>query len=201
MSWYAQSERLLNGTKSRSVRVAFAKVDRAKFVPADQQASAWADHPLPIEDNATISQPSLVAEMTEWLDIQPESRVLEIGTGSGYQTAILAELAKSVHTIEFSELLAQNARTRLQELGYKNITFRVGDGALGWHEAAPFDRIIATVSFSERPAALLPQLTEDGICIAPVGPIGCIQSLTKYLKEGSEIYSNSLCSVRFLSLR
>ncbi|MFW5874578.1 MAG: protein-L-isoaspartate(D-aspartate) O-methyltransferase [Verrucomicrobiota bacterium] len=193
---------LLNEIRDKRVRTAFEKVDRAHFVPKSLQAEAWSDRPLPIEDEATISQPSLVAKMTEWLDIGPEHRVLEIGTGSGYQTAILAELAAEVHTVEFSSTLSRTAKTRLEDLGYDNVHFRCGDGAEGWPEHAPYDRILATVAFPTKPNALLGQLADTGgRCLVPVGPPDDTQYLVRYTRQADAVDEETLLPVRFLSLR
>ncbi len=193
---------LLRGVADARVRQAFSKIDRARFVPDSLQAEAWADHPLPIEDEATISQPSLVAQMTEWLEIGPNDRVLEIGTGSGYQTAILAELAAEVATVEFSSTLSRTARARLEDLGYTKVHFRNGDGAEGWAEHAPYDRILATVAFPEKPTRLLDQLSpENGVALVPLGPPGGIQHLTRYRRSGNDVTEEHLLLVRFLSLR
>ena len=179
-----------------AVRAVLLHTDRSLFVPDSQKQYAWADHPLPIEDGATISQPSLVAKMTEWLEPNTESRVLEIGTGSGYQTALLAQLTASVYTVEISEVLSRNAQTCLKSLGFSNIHFRIGDGAEGWSEMAPFDRIIATVAFEQRPDALLNQLEPAGVCLVPIGKPGGTQQLIRRI-----ITEDNLCAVRFLSLR
>ncbi|MFP4166162.1 MAG: protein-L-isoaspartate(D-aspartate) O-methyltransferase [Opitutales bacterium] len=194
-------ERLLTDVKDPEVRAAFRRVDRSRFVPSKLKASAWEDHPLPIEEDATISQPSLVAKMTEALEPAPSHKVLEIGTGSGYQAALLAELVASVHTIENNPRLSERAAERLEQLGYKNIEFRVGDGAEGWPEAAPFDRIIGTAAFPARPEKLLEQLADDGICLVPVGPPEAAQYLTKYRKGPSGIESHRLTPVRFLPMQ
>lgn len=201
MSYYPQAEPLAKGIHDASVREAFTHTDRSRFVSPQFSANAWADHPLPIEDSATISQPSLVAEMTEWLELTPKCRVLEIGTGSGYQTALLAQLAAAVYTIEISQQLAQHAESRLQDLGYWGIHFRTGDGSQGWPEAAPFDRIIATVAFTYRPIRLLNQLTNAGICLAPVGMPGETQQLIQYQRHGARFTEHVHCPVRFLSLQ
>ncbi len=140
--------------------------------------------------------------MTEWLQTGPASRVLEIGTGSGYQTAILAELALDVATVEFSQPLAVTARKRLENLGYANIRFRIGDGREGWTEHAPYDRILSTVAFLDRPTRLLDQLSpENGIALIPVGPSSETQSLIRYRKSEADITEERLLPVRFLSLR
>ena len=201
MSYYPQAEPLAKGIHDASVRKAFTHTDRSRFVSPQLKTSAWSDHPLPIEDCATISQPSLVAEMTEWLELTPDSRVLEIGTGSGYQTALLAQLAHAIYTIDISKQLSLHAESRLEALGYRGIHFRISDGALGWPEAAPFDRIIATVAFPYRPIRLLNQLAEAGICLVPVGMPGETQLLMQYQRHGASITERTRCHVRFLSLQ
>ncbi len=201
MKAYGKIESPLQGVRDERVRRAFAQVDRARFVPESLQSEAWADHPLPIEDQATISQPSLVAKMTEWTDLRPDDRVLEIGTGSGYQTAILAELAAEVVSIEYSPTLTRLARNRLEELGYANATIRNGDGAKGCPELAPFNRILATVAFPGKPKALLEQLSpEGGFALIPIGPPNQTQHLVRYRREGDEVNEDRLIAVRFLSL-
>jgi protein-L-isoaspartate(D-aspartate) O-methyltransferase len=201
MPYYPQAEALTRGINDRAVRTAFTRIDRSHFVHPSLRACAWDDYPLPIEENATISQPSLVAKMTAWLELSRDCRVLEIGTGSGYQTALLAELAAAVYTVEISAKLARRAQRRLQDLAYQHIHFRIGDGATGWPEAAPFDRIIATVAFPHRPTALLEQLSENGICLTPVGLPGIDQQLIQYTRCGSKIAEQTRCTVRFLSLQ
>ncbi|HKK19595.1 MAG TPA: protein-L-isoaspartate(D-aspartate) O-methyltransferase [Opitutales bacterium] len=201
MEDYGKIESLLDDVTDERVRRAFSKVDRARFVPESLQGQAWADHPLPIEDKATISQPSLVAKMTEWLDVRPGDRVLEIGTGSGYQTAILAELASEVVSIEYSPVLTRLAQNRLDDLGYTNTTLRNGDGAKGCPERAPFDRILATVAFPGKPKTLLEQLSsESGIALIPVGPPDQTQYLMRYRREGDQVTEERSLPVRFLSL-
>ena len=201
MTEHSQAEALLRDISDERVRRAFSRVDRARFVPETLQSEAWADHPLPIEDNATISQPSLVAKMTEWTEVGESDRVLEIGTGSGYQTAILAELAAEVVSVEYSAILAKTARERLSELGYRNIEVLNGDGAKGVPEHAPFDRIIATVAFPDKPQKLLQQLSPDrGIAVIPVGPPGETQFITRYKRAEQKLTEETLIPVRFLSL-
>jgi len=193
---------LLREVKDARVRAAFAKVDRAYFIPNSIRDQAWSDRPLPIAEEATISQPSLVAKMTEWLQVQPHHGVLEIGTGSGYQTAILAELARAIATVEYSAELSQSAQARLERLGYHHIYFRAGDGADGWSAHAPYDRIMATVAFPQIPNNLLAQLSPNGgVAIVPVGPRNSNQDLIRYTKNGELIEQQTLCLVRFLSLR
>jgi protein-L-isoaspartate(D-aspartate) O-methyltransferase len=201
MSYYPQAEPLAKGIHDASVRKAFTHTDRSRFVSPQFRTSAWSDHPLPIEDSATISQPSLVAEMTEWLELTPGCRVLEIGTGSGYQTALLAQLAASIYTIDISKQLSQHAESRLEALGYRGIHFRICDGAQGWPEAAPFDRIIATVAFPYRPIRLLNQLADEGICLVPVGMPNETQWLIQYQRHGASFTEHNRCPVRFLSLQ
>ena len=201
MDYFPEAEPLVRGISNAAVRDAFTHTDRSLFVPPYLRKDAWADHPLPIEEGATISQPSLVAQMTEWLEPSPDCRVLEIGTGSGYQTALLSRLVDAVYTVEISELLSSDAQARLESLGYRNIHFRIGDGANGWPEAAPFHRIIATVAFKRRPDQLINQLAARGICLVPVGMPGETQQLIRYQKSGTGVAEDVLCAVRFLSLR
>lgn len=144
-------------------------VPRERFVPAAQQAFAYADRAVPLPGGQSVSQPYVVAAMTEALEIRPEHRLLEIGTGSGYQTAILAELANQVYTIERLEPLQRASREVLATLGILNVAYRVGDGTLGWPEAAPFDGIIVTAGAPEVPQALLSQLADGGRLVIPVG--------------------------------
>lgn len=175
------------GLTNQKILAAFRKVPRHLFVPEEYRLQAYADHPLPIGENQTISQPYIVALMTELLNIQPTSRILEIGTGSGYQTAILAELASEVYTIERIGKLSQTAQLILQDLGYSNIHFRVGDGALGWPEYAPYDRIIVSAASPKVPPQLLDQLsTKKGLLVLPVGE-RFQQTLTRIEKNGNQI--------------
>jgi protein-L-isoaspartate(D-aspartate) O-methyltransferase len=164
-------EEQLRARDIRSVRVldAMRKVPRHLFVPEDRRSEAYADTPLPIGHGQTISQPYIVAFMTQALDLEPEHRVLEIGTGSGYQAAVLGELAKEVYTIEIIPPLADEARETLSSLGYRNIHVRTGNGYLGWPEHAPYDRIMVTAAPDEVPPALLQQLKIGGLMAIPVG--------------------------------
>ncbi len=157
------------GIHDARVLAAMQTVPRHRFVPAELADEAYADSPLPIGEGQTISQPYIVALMTEALALEPETAVLEIGTGSGYQTAILAEVGARVWTIERSTSLAQRAKSLFEELGYDRIEAHVGDGTLGLPDWAPFDRILATGSLPEVPAGLLSQLKPGGIFIGPVG--------------------------------
>lgn len=175
------------------------KVERHKFVPKEFLASAYGDHPLPIGNGQTISQPYIVALMTEALRLTGKEKVLEIGTGSGYQAAILAELSVKVYSVERIPLLAERARKKLAELGYKNIEIDVRDGSLGWDEYAPYDVIIVTASCPGRPRALLTQLAEGGRLIAPIG--GAFgQVLTLLERRGNSITSQEICGCVFVPL-
>ena len=145
------------------------RVERHRFVPVEEQPGAYTDYPLPIGFGQTISQPYIVAFMTEALDVGREHKVLEIGTGSGYQAAVLGELARDVFTIEIVDALAERSRELLAELGYRNVHVRAGNGYLGWPEEAPFDRIIVTAAPDQVPPALVDQLKMDGLIAVPVG--------------------------------
>jgi len=173
------------GTDTLDPRVvaAIRKVPREEFVPSSERDLAYINRPLPIGHGQTISQPYIVAIMTDMLAIAPDSRVLEIGTGCGYQAAVLAELAARVYTIEVVAPLAEAARARLAGLGYTNIECRVGDGGLGWPEAAPFDRIIVTAAAPERPDLLVGQLAPGGRMVVPIGRAGFTQTLTLIEKD------------------
>lgn len=157
------------GIESARVLAAMRKVPRHLFVPAVLQRAAYTDQPLPIGHDQTISQPYIVAYMTEAADIAPHEKVLEIGTGSGYQAAILGEIAKQVYTIEIVPELAERARAVLQQLKYANVTVKAGDGYQGWPEHAPFDAIVVTAAPSEIPSALKAQLAVGGKMVVPVG--------------------------------
>jgi len=157
------------GVRNPAVLRAMREVPRHLFVPEPMRRSAYEDHPLPIGHGQTISQPYIVAAMTEMLDPKPGHRVLEIGTGSGYQAAVLARLVSHVYTIEIVEPLGRQAQERLAALGYRNVTVRIGDGYEGWPEEAPFDRIILTAAPPEVPQKLIDQLRNGGRLVAPVG--------------------------------
>jgi len=157
------------GVRNPDVLAAMRQVPRHLFVPEQVRSLAYRDHPLPIGAGQTISQPYIVALMSELLQVRKSDRVLEIGTGSGYQAAVLARLAKHVYSMELVEGLAESARKTLIAGGYTNVTVRQGDGYLGWPEEAPFDRIILTAAPPEVPPALIDQLRPGGILVAPVG--------------------------------
>jgi protein-L-isoaspartate(D-aspartate) O-methyltransferase len=183
------------------VRAAIAKVPRERFVPADSAAAAYDNRPLPIGHRQTISQPLVVAAMTQLLHIGPGANVLEVGTGSGYQTAVLAELADQVSTIEIVEPLAASARQILAELGYDNVAFRCGDGAAGWPERAPFDGIIVTAAAPEIPPTLVDQLKPGGRLVIPVGPDATGQDLMLVEKDAAgRVRERRLFSVAFVPL-
>jgi len=189
------------GLADATVLRAMTNVPRHEFVPPAYSSRAYADSPLPIGYGQTISQPYIVAEMTRLLQLRPDSRVLEIGTGSGYQAAVLSELTPRVFTIEIVKPLADSARRRLRRLGYNVVHVRHGDGYFGWPEQAPFEGIIVTCAAGQIPPALLGQLAPGGRMVIPVGPPLAIQSLMLVIKrpDGS-IRSRSLMPVRFVPL-
>lgn len=188
-------------TPSSDVDRAVHAVNRRDFLPSDQQAHVADDAPLPIGHGQTISQPSLVEEMTRELALSETSRVLEIGTGSGYQTALLAEIAAEVFTIERIPELGAAARARLESLGYTNIRCRIGDGALGWPEEAPFDRIVVTAAPPEIPPPLIDQLGANGRMVIPVGRSVHEQMLVLVTKDADgSVWKQDLFGVRFVPL-
>ncbi|HUJ42610.1 MAG TPA: protein-L-isoaspartate(D-aspartate) O-methyltransferase [Opitutaceae bacterium] len=185
--------------RDRAVLRAMEKVPRHRFVPEEIREAAYDDGPLSIGYGQTISQPYVVAFMTERLELKRGDRVLEIGTGSGYQAAILAELAAEVYTIEIIAPLAERARATLADLGYTNIRVRAGDGYLGWPEAAPFDAIIATCAPDTVPPLLIGQLKDGGRMIIPVGPTYA-QELVLLRKQGGRITRQAVLPVRFVPM-
>ncbi len=186
------------GVKDPRVLSALNKVERHLFVPEEYLNSAYSDQPLPIGEGQTISQPYIVALMTELLELKGDEKVLEIGTGSGYQAAVLAELAKEVYTIEIVEPLATTAKNRLSELGYQNIKIKAGDGYLGWPEAAPFDAIILTCAPDHIPQPLVEQLKEGGRMVLPVGAYA--QELKKIVKRSGKIETTDIIPVVFVPM-
>lgn len=186
---------------SAAVSKTMAKVPRHEFVPSEQRDRAYLNRPLPIGYGQTVSQPYIVALMTELLEVKAGDTVLEIGTGSGYQAAILAELVDRVYTIEIIQELGEQARDRLQALGYKNVTVRVGDGYYGWQEHAPFDGIIVTAAASHIPPPLVRQLKPGGKMIIPVGSRFMTQYLVMVEKNATgEAVTRQLLPVRFVPL-
>jgi protein-L-isoaspartate(D-aspartate) O-methyltransferase len=177
---------------------AMQTVPRHFFVPEPIRDSAYRDRPLPIGSHQTISQPYIVALMTSLLELDGDERVLEIGTGSGYQAAILSRLAKRVYTIEIRPELAKSARATLTKLGYDNIEYKVGDGYEGWEEAAPFDGIIVTAAPPEIPAVLVEQLAEGGRMVVPVGR--GIQNLVVLTKTAEGLERETVAPVRFVPM-
>jgi protein-L-isoaspartate(D-aspartate) O-methyltransferase len=184
---------------NQAVLEAMGKVPRHEFVPRAQRDEAYADHPLPIGHGQTISQPYIVAYMTEQLVPKPTDRVLEIGTGSGYQAAVLATLVKQVYTIEIVEPLARQAEADLKRLGYTNVSVRAGDGYQGWPEAAPFDAIVVTCAPEDIPSPLVDQLKEGGRMIIPVGPL-YDQNLYLLRKQGGKVQRQAVLAVRFVPM-
>ena len=187
------------GIDDQRVLRAMTKVPRDKFVPKELTARAYDDSPLPIGFNQTISQPYIVAFMTQELRPKPTDRVLEIGTGSGYQAAVLSELVAQVYTIEIVRPLAQRAAVVLQALGYKNVLVKGGDGYKGWLEYAPFDSIIVTAAPDHVPQPLIEQLKEGGRLIIPVGKQHA-QRLYTYEKRGGSLKQTAVIPVRFVPL-
>jgi protein-L-isoaspartate(D-aspartate) O-methyltransferase len=197
--------RLVLGLRSQGVTDpkvlgAIEKTPRDLFVPELFQERSWEDSALPIACGQTISQPFIVGLMTQALKIEPRSRVLEIGTGSGYQTAVLARLARFVYSVERYRTLLAEAEERLRRLDLTNIFTRFGDGGEGWPEQAPFDRILVTAAAPSEPKALLAQLKPGGILVAPIGK-GPAQSLKRYVGDGKGGFKvEALCDVRFVPL-
>lgn len=187
------------GVKDSRVLAALLKVERHRFVPPEYSNLAYNDHPLPIGEGQTISQPYIVALMTELLALQGGERVLEIGTGSGYQAAILAELAGEVYSIEIVEPLALKAKELLAQLGYRNVKVKAGDGYLGWPSAAPFDAIIITCAPDHIPQPLIEQLKEGGRMVVPVGS-AYSQGLKLIVKRAGKIESTEIIPVRFVPM-
>jgi protein-L-isoaspartate(D-aspartate) O-methyltransferase len=181
---------------------AMRTVPRHEFVPDVSLAEAYGDHPVPIAEDQTISQPYIVASMTQELELDHDARVLEIGTGCGYQTAVLAEIVKHVYSVEFLPVLHEEARGRLSRLHYTNVTTMAGDGSLGWSEHAPYDGIIVTAAAPEIPEALIEQLIEGGRMLIPIS-LGSDfrQELFRVRKTASGIEKESLYNVRFVSMR
>jgi protein-L-isoaspartate(D-aspartate) O-methyltransferase len=189
-----------NGITDQKVLAAIESVPRDVFVPADSQDNAYSERALPIDCGQTISAPVIVGLMTAALDIGDRDRILEIGTGSGYQTAVLAKLARRVYTIDRFRTLVQAAESRFRTLRISNVTTLVGDGMKGWPEQAPFDKIIVTAAGDRVPDALLRQVRLGGIIVAPVGPHDGIQKLVKMTRTPEGFDETTLADVRFVPL-
>lgn len=179
---------------------AMRRVPRHLFVDGVGTATAYTDRPLPIGHRQTISQPRVVAIMTQALALAGSERVLEIGTGSGYQSAVLATVARRVHSIEIVEPLGRLAAKRLAELGFANVDVRIGDGWAGWPEHAPFDRVLLTAAPPTMPPALVDQLADGGVIVAPVGDQDDIQRLVRWTKRGADLVKEDLGAVRFVPM-
>lgn len=189
----------MRGVTDERVLTAMRKVAREEFVPTEMRKRSYADSALPIGYDQTISQPYVVAFMTEKLRLRPTDRVLEIGTGSGYQAAILAELAAQVYTIEIVEPLGKRARETLKRLGYKNVEVKIGDGYQGWPAHAPFDAVIVTCAPDHVPQRLIEQTREGGRIVIPVGPRG-VQSLYLLEKREGKLIRRDVLPVRFVPM-
>jgi protein-L-isoaspartate(D-aspartate) O-methyltransferase len=189
------------GIKDAAVLRAMREVPREAFIASELVAHAYDDRPLPIEEEQTISQPYIVAYMTEALELTPTDRVLEIGTGSGYAAAVLSRIVTTVYSVERLATLATNARERLAELGYSNIVVHEGDGTLGWPEHAPYDAIVVTAGAPKLPEPLLTQLAIGGRLVIPTGPTSFLQMLVRVRRLAENDYrSEELCPVRFVPL-
>ncbi|HZN67248.1 MAG TPA: protein-L-isoaspartate(D-aspartate) O-methyltransferase [Tepidisphaeraceae bacterium] len=195
-----QQQVIDRGIRDERVLSALRAVRRDKFFPDDSRQAAYADRAAPIGHGQMISQPYMVALMTHRLDVQPKHKVLELGTGSGYQTAVLAHLAGHVYTIERVKPLLDEAFERVLSLGFRNVHFRHGDGTVGWPQAAPFDRILITAGAPELPRSLLlTNLVDGGLAVLPVGPHD-EQMLVEVRRRGNELQSTDVCPCRFVKL-
>lgn len=188
------------GIKDQKVLNAMLKIPRHLFVDKSYRKYAYADHPLPIDAGQTISQPYIVALMTEALKLNSNDRVLEIGTGSGYQAAVLGEIAKEVYTLEIKKILAETSAKLLKKLGYKNIHVKFGDGYFGWKDHAPFDAVIITAAANKVPEPLIAQLKEGGRMILPLGKTKYHQTLTIFRKKKGKMLKEEIIPVRFVPM-
>jgi len=198
--WMVREQLAARGIRDERVLDAMRRVPRHELVPESQRAHAYADRPLPIGEGQTISQPYIVAAMSEAAKLEGTERVLEVGTGSGYQAAVLAELASEVYTIELEPELAARAKADLERLGYRNLQTRTGDGYAGWPEAAPFDAIVVTAAPDHVPPALVEQLAVGGRLVIPVGGRWS-QELLVVTKTADGVVQRRLMPVRFVPLR
>lgn len=201
----ARKKMVENDLKGRDIKdpkviEIMGRVERHRFVDKHLQSVAYADHPLPIDEGQTISQPYIVALMTQILKLKPDEKVLEIGTGSGYQAAILSEITKNVYTIEIRKNLSEKAEARLKELGYRNVKGKAGDGYFGWEEYAPFDAIIVTCAANHIPPPLTKQLKEGGRFIIPLGSTTYYQTLTLITKIKGELDVQHITGVAFVPM-
>lgn len=201
----ARKKMVENDLKGRDIKdpkviEIMGRVERHRFVDKHLQSVAYADHPLPIDEGQTISQPYIVALMTQILKLKPDEKVLEIGTGSGYQAAILSEITKNVYTIEIRKNLSEKAEARLKELGYRNVKGKAGDGYFGWEEYAPFDAIIVTCAANHIPPPLTKQLKEGGRLIIPLGSTTYYQTLTLITKIKGELDVQHITGVAFVPM-
>ncbi len=191
---------MARGVEDEAVLNAMQAVPRHAFVSDKYLPQAYADHPLPIGHGQTISQPYIVALMSAELDVNQGDRVLEVGTGSGYQAAVLAEMGLEVYTVEIIPELASQAKDTLTQAGYDNVDVLNADGYFGWEEHAPYDAIIVTAAPDHLPQPLVQQLKEGGNLVIPIGPIGAVQTLWRYGKMDGEIQATNLGSVKFVPL-
>ncbi|MBW2041844.1 MAG: protein-L-isoaspartate(D-aspartate) O-methyltransferase [Deltaproteobacteria bacterium] len=188
------------GITDKRVLSAMKSVPRHRFVPEGLEDKAYGDHPLPIGEGQTISQPYIVALMTEKLSLDPGAKVLEIGTGSGYQAAVLAEITPNVYTIDIKEKLYEKSSKILKELGYTNIKIRSGDGYFGWEKAQPFDAVMITAAVDHIPPPLLKQLRNGGRLILPLGNPFSYQNLVRVTKKGEDYIIDQICGVLFVPM-
>jgi protein-L-isoaspartate(D-aspartate) O-methyltransferase len=195
-----RSQIVARGVEDTATLRAMRVVPRHEFVPPQWRADAYGDFPLPISHGQTISQPYIVALMTELVHPRKGQRLLEVGTGSGYQAAVLSKIVDTVYTIEIVPELATTASECLRRLGYGNVVVRQGDGYKGWEEQAPFDAILVTASADEIPQPLIDQLKVGGVMVIPVGPSGTIQELTLVTKQENNVLERVLLPVRFVPL-
>lgn len=193
-------EQLLSrGIDDPQVLAVMSQIPRHEFIPGEYLGNAYADYPVSIGEGQTISQPYMVALMSQSLNLKGEERVLEIGTGCGYQTAILASLSKEVYSVERIKSLAEAAQLQLKKMGIENVKIKVGDGTLGWEEFSPYDRIMVTAAAPQVPPALVEQLRDEGILLIPLGG-SFSQILTRVKKQGQHIETEDICACVFVPL-
>ena len=191
---------ITRGISSKAVLDAMRIVPRHLFVPEDIQSMAYHDSPLPIGLDQTISQPYIVAFMTEQINPEPGMKILEIGTGSGFQAAVLAQMGCEVYSIELLDELAERAKAVIGNLNYDNVTIKCDNGYLGWPEKAPFDAIIVTAAPENIPEKLVEQLKDGGVMVVPVGPVNAVQSLKIIMKKENRVIEKDLLPVRFVPM-